>query len=120
MLTTLHYADGLEHAARQRLPHGLRQGLQAAARRVRGAGLRRGADARASASQRPRATSRKKAEFAGAIEKAKIDSPRGAFTIGKSHNPVQDIYLRKVEGKENKMVNVAVKGLADPARGCRM
>ena len=47
-------------------------------------------------------------------------SPRGAFTVGKSHNPVQDIYLRKVEGKENKLVNVAIKGLADPARGCRM
>ena len=52
------------------------------------------------------------------MEKAKIDSPRGAFTLGKSHNPVQDIYLRKVEGKENKVVGVAVKGLADPGRGC--
>jgi branched-chain amino acid transport system substrate-binding protein len=62
----------------------------------------------------------KKAEFAGAIEKAKIDSPRGAFTLGKSHNPVQDIYLRKVEGKENKMVGIAVKALADPARGCKL
>ena len=62
----------------------------------------------------------KKADFAAAIEKAKIDSPRGTFTMSKSHNPVQDIYLRKVEGKENKLVNVAVKGLADPARGCRM
>ena len=55
-----------------------------------------------------------------AMAKARIDSPRGAFTLGKSHNPVQDIYLRKVEGKENKVVGVAVKGLADPGRGCRM
>ena len=62
----------------------------------------------------------KKAEFAAAVEKAKIDSPRGTFAVGKSHNPVQDIYLRKVDGKENKMVSVAIKGLADPARGCRM
>jgi len=62
----------------------------------------------------------KKAEFAAAVEKAKIDSPRGTFSVGKSHNPVQDIYLRKVDGKENKMVSVAIKGLADPARGCRM
>ena len=38
----------------------------------------------------------------------------------KSHNPVQDIYLRKVEGKENKVIGVAVKALADPARGCKM
>ncbi|MEQ1807124.1 MAG: ABC transporter substrate-binding protein, partial [Burkholderiaceae bacterium] len=34
----------------------------------------------------------KKAEFAAALEKAKIDSPRGTFTISKSHNPVQDLY----------------------------
>ena len=62
----------------------------------------------------------KKAEFAAALRKARIDSPRGPFTISASHNPVQDIYLRKVDGKENKLVNVAIKGLADPARGCRM
>ena len=62
----------------------------------------------------------KKAEFASAVEKAKIDSPRGPFMLSKAHNPVQDIYLRQVTGKENKLVNVAIKGLADPARGCRM
>ena len=49
-----------------------------------------------------------------------IDSPRGAFTMSKAHNPVQDVYLREVEGRENKLVGVAQKGLADPARGCSM
>jgi branched-chain amino acid transport system substrate-binding protein len=62
----------------------------------------------------------KKAELASAIEKAKIDSPRGPFTLSSAHNPVQDIYLRKVEGKQNKTIGVAVKALADPARGCKM
>ena len=62
----------------------------------------------------------KKAEIAAAIEKAKIDSPRGTFSVSKAHNPVQDIYLRQVSGKENKVVGVASKALADPARGCRM
>ncbi|MFM2035687.1 MAG: hypothetical protein RL459_952 [Pseudomonadota bacterium] len=62
----------------------------------------------------------KKAEFAAAVEKAKIDSPRGTFTLSKAHNPVQDFYLRQVVGKENKMVGIASKALADPARGCRM
>ena len=62
----------------------------------------------------------KKAEIAAAIEKAKIDSPRGPFSVSKAHNPVQDIYLRQVSGKENKLVGVASKSLADPARGCRM
>ncbi|HXZ01627.1 MAG TPA: ABC transporter substrate-binding protein [Stellaceae bacterium] len=55
-----------------------------------------------------------------AMEKAEIDSPRGKFTLSKAHNPVQDLYLRRVERLENKVVSVAVKALADPARGCKM
>jgi branched-chain amino acid transport system substrate-binding protein len=62
----------------------------------------------------------KKAEFTTALEKAKIDSPRGPFTLSKFHNPVQDIYLRQVGGKENKAMSVASKALTDPGRGCRM
>ena len=62
----------------------------------------------------------KKAEFAAALGKARIDSPRGAFTLSRSHNPVQDIYLRQVGGKENKVISIASKGLTDPARGCKM
>lgn len=119
MLTTLHYADGLntpkDNAFRTAYAKTFKlqpdvyavQGYDAA--QMLGVGL---AATKGDAS--------KKAEFAAAVEKARIDSPRGAFTVGKSHNPVQDIYLRKVEGKENKLVNVAIKGLADPGRGCRM
>jgi branched-chain amino acid transport system substrate-binding protein len=62
----------------------------------------------------------KKADFAAAVEKAKIDSPRGVFSISKAHNPVQDIYLRQVVGKENKVIGVASKALTDPALGCKM
>ena len=51
---------------------------------------------------------------------AKIDSPRGPFTLSESHNPVQDIYLRQVENGENKSIGVAAKALADPGRGCTM
>ncbi|MDI3381720.1 ABC transporter substrate-binding protein [Xenophilus aerolatus] len=119
MLTTLHYADGLntpkDNAFRTAYAKAFKlqpdvyavQGYDAA--QMLGAGL-----------AATKGDFSKKAEIAAAIEKTKIDSPRGAFTIGKSHNPVQDIYLRKVEGKENKLVNVAIKGLADPGRGCRM
>ena len=53
------------------------------------------------------------------MEAAKIDSPRGVWTLSKAHNPVQDMYLRKVVGKENKSQGVAWKALADPARGCK-
>ena len=62
----------------------------------------------------------KKAEFAAAVEQARFDSPRGTFTLSKAHNPVQDIYLRQVVGKENKVVGMASKGLSDPARGCKL
>ena len=61
----------------------------------------------------------KKAEFASAVEKTKIDSPRGPFTVSKAHNPVQDFYLRQVVGKENKVIGIASKALADPSRGCK-
>jgi branched-chain amino acid transport system substrate-binding protein len=62
----------------------------------------------------------KKTEFAAALRAAKIDSPRGPFTLSKSHNPVQDIYLRQVGAKENKVIGVASKALTDPGHGCRM
>ena len=62
----------------------------------------------------------KKAEFAAAVEKTRIDSPRGPFMLSKSHNPVQDIYLRQVVGKENKVIGIASKALADPSRGCKV
>lgn len=55
-----------------------------------------------------------------AMEKTKINSPRGPWTLSKAHNPIQDIYLRKVVGKENKVIGVAAKALEDPARGCKM
>jgi branched-chain amino acid transport system substrate-binding protein len=62
----------------------------------------------------------KKTAMIAAMERAKIDSPRGAWTMSKAHNPIQDIYLRKVVGKENRFVSVAHRALADPARGCKM
>ena len=62
----------------------------------------------------------KKAEFAAALGKASIDSPRGKFTLSNGHNPVQDFYLRQVVGKENKVIGMASKGLADPSRGCKL
>ena len=55
-----------------------------------------------------------------AMEAATIDSPRGKWTMSKAHNPVQDIYLRVVENKENKVIGVAAKALADSGAGCKM
>ena len=55
-----------------------------------------------------------------AMESAVIDSPRGKWTMSKAHNPVQDIYLRVVENKENKVIGIAAKALADSGAGCKM
>jgi branched-chain amino acid transport system substrate-binding protein len=54
-----------------------------------------------------------------AMHTATIDSPRGKFTLSAANNPVQDIYLRQVAGGDNVVKGVAIKALADPARGCR-
>jgi branched-chain amino acid transport system substrate-binding protein len=55
-----------------------------------------------------------------AMQTAKIDSPRGPFSLSRANNPVQDYYLRRVEGKENKAIGIAIKGYEDPAIGCKM
>jgi branched-chain amino acid transport system substrate-binding protein len=55
-----------------------------------------------------------------ALESQSIDSPRGKWTMSKSHNPIQDMYLRRVENKENKVLGIAAKALADSGAGCRM
>ena len=56
----------------------------------------------------------------GAMDGAVIDSPRGKWTMSPSHNPIQDMYLRKVENKENKVIGIAGKAVADSGAGCRM
>ena len=63
--------------------------------------------------------SNKKALYA-AMEGVTIDSPRGKWKMSASHNPIQDIYLRQVVGKENKVLGVAARQLADSGAGCKM
>ena len=62
----------------------------------------------------------KKPDLYKAMEGAVIDSPRGKWTMSKTHNPIQDMYLRVVENGENKVIGVAAKALADPGTGCKM
>ncbi len=119
LLTTLHYGDGLNTARDNafRLEYAKAYKLQPDVYAVQGYDA---AQMLAIGLNAVKGDISKKPEFAAALEKAKIDSPRGAFTLGKSHNPVQDIYLRQVVGKENKVIGVASKSLADPGRGCKM
>lgn len=58
--------------------------------------------------------------LAAAIRAAKIDSPRGAFTLSASHNPIQTIWLREARNGENKVIGPAAEALADPGTGCKM
>ncbi|TFY99200.1 ABC transporter permease [Ramlibacter henchirensis] len=55
-----------------------------------------------------------------ALETQTIDSPRGKWSMSKAHNPIQDIYLRRVENKDNKVVGIAAKALADSGAGCKL
>jgi branched-chain amino acid transport system substrate-binding protein len=58
--------------------------------------------------------------FVRGVRAARIDSPRGAFTLSPSHNPVQNMYLREARGGENRVIGIAAEALADPGTGCRM
>ena len=37
-----------------------------------------------------------------------------------AQNVTQNIYLRKAEGGQNKVVGIAVENLADPGTGCKL
>ena len=119
VMTTLHYADGLETKRNQefRLNYPKTFKMQPDVYAVQGYDtgllLVQGANA-------VKGDLGKKAELYKAMEGATIDSPRGKWTMSKAHNPVQDMYLRKVVGKENKVLGVAAKALADSGAGCRM
>ncbi len=60
-----------------------------------------------------------KALFA-AMRGARIDSPRGAFTLSAGRSPVQNIYLREARGGQNRVIGIAAPALADPGTGCKL
>lgn len=119
LLTTLHYGDGLDNPRDKafRLAYAKAYKLQPDVYAMQGYDA---AQILAAGLNAVKGDLSKRAEFIAAIEKARIDSPRGVFTLSKAHNPVQDFYLRRVEGTENKVIGVAAKALADPGRGCKM
>ena len=119
MLTTLHYADGLDLPKDKafRADYSKTYKTNPDVYAVQGYDAAQMLDAGFTAVNGDVA---RRKELVAAIESAHIDSPRGTFTLSKSHDPVQDIYLRKVIGNENRVEGVAVKALADPSPGCRM
>lgn len=119
LLTTLHYADGLTNAkdAAFRTKYAQTYKLQPDVYAVQGYDAAQMYEAGLKAAG---GDPEKKDDVIKGMESAKIDSPRGAFTLSKANNPVQDIYLRKAEGSQNKVIGVAAAKLADPARGCKL
>ena len=120
VLTALHYGDGIDTRLNKefRLAYAKTFKLQPDVYAVQGYDtgllLIKGANA-----VKGDVTGRK-AELYKALEGAVIDSPRGKWTMSKSHNPIQDFYLRQVKGPENRVIGVAAKGLADPGTGCKL
>ncbi len=119
VVTTMHYADGLENAKNKafRLAYAKTYKLQPDVYAVQGydAGQLLVLGANAVKGD----LSNKKALHA-AMANATIDSPRGKWKMSPSHNPIQDIYLRQVVDGENKVIGVAAKQLADSGAGCKM
>jgi branched-chain amino acid transport system substrate-binding protein len=119
MLTSLHYADGLNTKRDNafRLAYAKEFKLQPDVYAVQGYDA---AQMLAIGLNATKGDVAKKDDFAKAVTAATIDSPRGPFKLSKAHNPIQDFYLREVQGKENKSIGIASKALADPGRGCNM
>jgi branched-chain amino acid transport system substrate-binding protein len=119
VMTTLHYSDSLDTARNKQFRLNYAKGfrMQPDVYAVQGydAGL-----LLAQAADAVKGDLGNKKALYGALESQTIDSPRGKWTMSKSHNPVQDMYLRRVENKENKVLGIAAKALADSGAGCRI
>ena len=119
LLTALHYADNLEtpRNAQFRKSYALTYKANADVYAVQGYDAAQILNAGLVAAKGDLA---KRDAITAAMHKVTVDSPRGKFTISPAGNPVQDMYLREAKGNYNELKGVAVKALADPARGCKM
>jgi len=119
MLTTLHYADNLDTPRNNafRKAYALAYKAQADVYAVQGYDA---AQILANGLKAVGGDLTKRDALAAAMRKTVVDSPRGKFTLSAAGNPVQDIYLRQVNGNNNELRSIAVKALADPARGCKL
>ncbi len=119
LLTTLHYADNLDTPRNNafRKAFALSYKAQADVYAVQGYDA---AQILAAGLNAVKGDLSKRAALTAAMHKVTVDSPRGRFTISPAGNPVQDVYLREVKGNNNEYRSVAIKALADPARGCKL
>ena len=119
MLTTLHYADNLDTPRNNafRKAFALTYKANADVYAVQGYDA---AQILAAGLTAVKGDLSKRDALTAGMRKVTVDSPRGKFTISPAGNPVQDIYLREAKGNNNEYRSVAIKALADPARGCKL
>lgn len=117
VFTTLHYADSLKAPANTRFREAFKKatGRDADVYAVQGYDT---AQLLISAMAKVKGDSRATKALIGAMEQAQFDSPRGPWHFSKSHNPVQDVYLREVRNGDNAVIGVAQKAVSDPGTGC--
>lgn len=120
LLTTLHYADGLDNPKDASFRASYAKAYPAVAPDVYAVQGYDAAQLLATGLNAVHGDASRKDTMRQAMQSATIDSPRGAFKLSKAGNPIQDIYLREVRGTSNQVIGIAAKALADPARGCKL
>lgn len=118
LITTMHYADGLNTPR----DTAFRNAYEAAYHSKSDAYAVQGYDAAQLMDAGLKSVNgdiSKKLAFRTAMHQAKIDSPRGPFTLSPAGNPIQTIYIRQVQGAENRVIGVAAENLATPTKSCK-
>lgn len=119
VFTTLHYADSLQLPANLRF----RESFKKATSRNADVFAVQGYDTAQlliGAMEKVKGDVGATKALISAMEEVKFDSPRGPWRFSRSHNPVQDVYLREVRNGDNAAIGVAEKQVSDPATGCGM
>jgi len=117
VFTTLHYADSLDLAINRQFRAAFKQatGREADVYAVQGYDT---AELLIQGMAKVQGDTKATKALVAAMEATQFDSPRGRWTFSRSHNPVQDIYLREVKNGDNAVIGIAQKAVADPGTGC--
>lgn len=117
--TALHYGDGLDNAKNA----AFREAFKAKTQRDTDVYAVQGYDSAqllAIGLEAVKGDLDAEADLYKAMRAAKIESPRGPISISPSQEVVHNIYLRRVEKGENKVIGIAAEALADPGTGCSL
>ena len=117
--TTLHYADALDTPANKKF----REAFKKATSREADVYAVAGYDTihlLAQALEKVQGDTSAQKDLIAALEGARTESPRGPFRFGKTHNPIQNVYVRLVKGGREEVLGLAQKEADDPAFGCAM